>query len=643
MRRKAIALLLSSVAASGLALPVSVVNGRDNPDAWKRAHKLYHDGNFREALTAYAPLLAEKEAPTQELVSGFQRAAQCLQQLKELDKLDELRESVVATQSSHWRVLAAVAQSYLYMPHHGYRIAGEFRRGHHRGGGDVVHAAARDRVRALQLHWQALQLVRSQPGRPSVAESRWLSDQVAAAVLFGTTYYQGWQLQILTDLSKLPDVEDGWGDHSLRPLGAPVDAEGKPIVYALPNTWESAQSDGERWRWLLDLAAQWQPQRRSHIEIARARFLQSQFGVETLASFGRWVGTSPQKNNSAETGTYALHTLGENETMARLAIGVRRFELPAEHNPVKIYQEVLAGTVQADRYSAAEALATIFENRRQYDRAAKYWQHFLQGQPDSHAKQRLKQITGNWGRLEPVMSQPAGEGAKIDYLFRNGRRVEFTAQRIDVPQLLSDVKAHLKNGLPKWDWNQVQIANLGYRLVVEEQEKYLGEEVARWSLDLDPLAAHLDRRITVSTPLQKPGAYLLTSHMVDGNKTSVVLWLSDTAIVKKQLSGKSLYYVADSVSGQPVADCNVELFGFWHENGRGRKGGEIHTKNLAELTDERGMAVLSHADENRRHTWLAIATTPTGRFAYLGFQAVWAAEYRDPHYEQVNCRCLANW
>ena len=41
-----------------------------------------------------------------------------------------------------------------------------------------------------------------------------------------------------------------------------------------------------------------------------------------------------------------------------------------------------------------------------------------------------------------------------------------------------------------------------------------------------------------------------------------MLWVDDTAIVKKPLNGKTYYYVADCVTGKPVAKANVEFFGW---------------------------------------------------------------------------------
>ena len=42
--------------------------------------------------------------------------------------------------------------------------------------------------------------------------------------------------------------------------------------------------------------------------------------------------------------------------------------------------------------------------------------------------------------------------------------------------------------------------------------------------------------------------------MDDGNVSRIIVWVADTAIVKKQLDGKTFYFVADAVTGKPVAE-----------------------------------------------------------------------------------------
>ena len=91
---------------------------------------------------------------------------------------------------------------------------------------------------------------------------------------------------------------------------------------------------------------EWQPSRRNDERMDRARFLESQFGVQTMAQFGymlpeRKEADADKEKKDNKTGIWALDTLGEDETIARLATGIKRFKLPDEHNFIKLYQQVL--------------------------------------------------------------------------------------------------------------------------------------------------------------------------------------------------------------------------------------------------------------------------------------------------------------
>ena len=69
----------------------------------------------------------------------------------------------------------------------------------------------------------------------------------------------------------------------------------------------------------------------------------------------------------------------EDETIARLATGIKRFKLPDEFNYIKIYQQVADEPKTGSARGALEQLAQIFENRRQYPKAAEYWRQADQG------------------------------------------------------------------------------------------------------------------------------------------------------------------------------------------------------------------------------------------------------------------------
>src|SRR5205085_9756534 len=129
--------------------------------------------------------------------------------------------------------------------------------------------------------------------------------------------------------------------------GAPVDDKGQPVYHTLPKNWEASTTDGQRWRWALSQAVENSPSRLNAVRFQMAQFLEHQFGVQSMNQGGRrGRGISvPQGDDDTkkdESGTYALHTLKETETIAKLANGVKRFTLPDEFNYLKLYQHVIA-------------------------------------------------------------------------------------------------------------------------------------------------------------------------------------------------------------------------------------------------------------------------------------------------------------
>ena len=203
-----------------------------------------------------------------------------------------------------------------------------------------------------------------------------------------------------------------------------------------------------------------------------------------------------------------MQTLGDDETIARLATGIRRFKLPDEFNYVKVFQQVAASADGGNKLAALGYLASIFENRRQYPQAADYWLQCTRLSTVPAYRESLQQIVGNWGSFEPASTKPAGQATALEYRFRNGRNVQLTAREIDVAKLLDQIKAYLRSRPQQLDWQKLDINSVGYRLVEQKQRDLLGPEVAAWTVPLAPREKHFDKRVTISLPLSKAGAYL---------------------------------------------------------------------------------------------------------------------------------------
>jgi uncharacterized protein YfaS (alpha-2-macroglobulin family) len=629
--------VLGMSAATLLSLASFAAAPANDDSLRKQMQQEYEKGNYKDAYEGFHKLALDPQNDPRLVGHDVTMAVQCLMQLGRTDEIDALLEEAVKVHKDNWRLLSSVALTYVdAIPHHGFIVAGQFARGDKRGGGKMVNASERDRVRALQLMVQAMPSAEKDENHAEVADY-WLS--LGNLLLNNRGHEDSWRLQYLTDLKTLPDYEDGGWWRPRETTGAPVDVDGKPVMYTTPKSFEASEADGQRWRWCLQQAIEMNPQRRNAVRMRFAEFLQNQFGVQTMAQWGWAFGRMETDDTKRdESGTYALNTLGENETIARLATGIKRFNLPDEFNYIKIYQEI-AATPEADfAMPALEHLAQIFENRRQYVKAADCWQRLLKeysGQDRNRRKgwqQQLDQIVGNWGRFEPSQTQPAGKGATVEYRFRNGRQVTLMAQEIKVEKLLGDIKAYLKSSPKNLDWQKVNLGDIGHRLVQLKQKQYVGRQVDQWTLPIEPRKDHFDGRTTIATRLQKPGAYLLTAKMADGNTSFIVVWVDDTAIVKKPLSGKTYYYVADAASGAPVAKANVEFFGWrqiYHDKPPRH---EVVTKQFAEYTDADGQVIPEATDQEQNMQWLVTARGEGGRFAYLGFTHIWYGNWYDAQY-----------
>ena len=644
-------------AAPGAAGPGAV----DIPALRRAAEKLLQDSNFKEAFEAYRTFLFRPDLEPKCAAGDFEQALSCLARVNRQQDTDALREEMAAAHPDQWRALAAVARSYRDAEHNGFLVAGKFERGGHRGGGEYANAAERDRVRALQLMAQALPLVEKEPDR-NVAGDFHLD--FARAFLSSRGGGGGaWRLQYLSDLGKLPDYEPGhaygygYGGGGEN-KGAPVDEAGQPVFHRVPADFAAAATDGARWRWLLQQAAAVDPGLAGHeAQLELATFLRGQFGPETLAEYGAFFQRVPDEDDARkdESGTWALHTLRDNETIARLANGVKRFTLPDEFDFIRI----LRGLREDE--PAANMLAEIFENRRQFPQAEEAWRFTIAKHgagPDHWKRDRLEQITGNWGAVDPLRTRPAGAAATFEYVWRNGKRVSFSAERLDVRALLADVKAYLKTDPGELDGNRLQVEELGWRMVEGDGKKYVRETAAEWALDLHPAPNHFDRRVTVTAPQLPPGAYRVTAKLEGGNESRAVLWVADTAIVKKSLSmdaagaapgepdaagaGPAWYYVADARTGAPVADAEVEVFAYWTvpvQKPTAKRYHHVHTQETAVRTDRDGQVAPPKSvvmpDEKHGSQCLVTATTPGGRLAFLGFHNVWANPWNAGRYQQT--------
>jgi uncharacterized protein YfaS (alpha-2-macroglobulin family) len=598
-------------------LPLNLM-AQDAAALRKERDNLVKRGLWREALDHYR----NKLLPVSDPQSGkdLDQAVRTLRELNEWKEFDPLVEQAVSTHPENPALLTRAAMAYHQAPHSGRLIAGEFERtpghwwGGRRGGPDAVpeatagasvNTAYRDRIRALQLLRQAAKPAQDNESLVSV----W---GLATTVL---RQNEAWKLQTLTPIDTLPE----WGEPGPEggTEGAPW-AEDRPVLYEVPASWEAAKNDGERWRFALAEQARLRPAIAAEITLVLANFSQSQFGVETLSSFGWWH----QQDPDSAKGILEMDTLAEDECLAKTSDGVRRFKLPPAHHFIALYRSILDQKEQA-----GDALTQVFLNRRQYHKAREVLEQTIAkhgaGNND-HRKKLLAQITGNWGRFETAETVPAGTRPVLPLVFRNAAGISLTASPVDMEAVLADTIAYLKSNPKELDWQRVNPSQIASRLIQDRKSKYIGKPAATWQSQLTPREKHRDTRTQIEVPIDKSGAWWITGKINNGNEFHTLVWIIDSVLIQRSVGDNLQWWLADADSGAPVTDADIDYFGYRtiHHDRKtplGRRM-DVRTKEFKRVADADGKSLLKAGDWDQDYSWLAVARKPGRAPAFFGFQ-----------------------
>ncbi len=613
-----------------LLIVVAVLTFASYADDYAKAEKASKDANYKEAFELYKKFIFNLEnSNSDKLTDAIYYGISSLESFK-ISEFDGFLEKVVEKYPKNWKVLKGVAWAYNHSNnHYGYIVAGKFYRGYHRGGGDIKYCYKRDKVRALQLYQQALKLVLKNGSNNDKAS---LCNQIAET-------YSGKQFQYLTDLTTLPDYEDEYY-YNQSSKGASVDIDNNPIFYKIPASYADAKNDGERWRFFFNEAIKYDSASfKESVFVDIATYAESQFGVHTMAYL--------QSDKLKKDGPFAVHSLKDNETIAKCATGVQRFNLDEDYNYIKIYKQLVE---EYNSGNACNKLITIYKNRRQYPQAVKYLKYAIEHFNYKHKQYELNQIIGNWGKFDQTNSKNAGMQANLSLKFRNATSVKFTAKKINMKQLFDDVKHYIKSNPTTLDWNKINIQDVGRKIVFKNETKYLEKTVAEWTKKLKPADNHFDKSITINPKITNAGAYLLTAQFANGNTSRIVLWLNDTVIIKKRLDKKTMYMVTDAKTGEPLSNKKITFFGYAQEylneknwdKATGRRY-DIHTKEFSAQTANNGIVILDDNalprylninDHTVQYRWLTYINNdnPT---AFLGFDSIWYSSNREYEYNQT--------
>ena len=601
------------------------VHAQDVAALRKERDALITKGRWKEALDFYREKLIDKEGDSHSS-NDLDQAVSCLRQLSAWGEFDALVEQAVEKHPEHSEVLSIAGNAYLSVPHGGRWIAGEFERtgwygwGGWRGGrgknaqvdadgGERIDVSWRDRSQALRL------LKRAVDHSPDEAYRAYAWGQLRSGLMRGAN--EAWKLQTLTPLDELPDWRDEGPEGGTE--GAPWAGDG-PVLYEVPASWEAAKSDGERWRFAANEQGRPNASYKASATLERARFSVGQFGSHTLMNGGWWSPPDPD----AEKGVLQVETLAEDETLAKTSVGIRRFKLPADQHFITLYRSILGDA--GSGAVAGDELVQAYLNRRQFDLAQKVLEETLAKHGDTRDKERaalLKQITGNWGRFQPVETVAAGTKPVLPLEFRNATSVKLTAAPIRMEKVLADVKEHLKSNPQEVNYQRIQPGSIGWRLVNENPGRYLDPVAATWQQELKPSPKHRDTRAEIPMPLDQAGAWWVRADLGDGNTIFTVVWIVDQVLVRREVAGKLQWWVADAVTGAPVEDAKLEFFGYDIVSiDRKLPIGPrqmVKTKEFARATDADGRTLVGKGDWDDDYQWMVVSRKEGKAPAFVGF------------------------
>jgi len=625
----------------------------NNQEMTNKFQNLWENGEFVKLIEAVDLALfgESKDAPVmnpkwtdaenaKSLPEILQFRVASLERLNRSSEIDDFLEKFTAVYGESWRALQVVATVWNSVDHHGRVVAGKFYRGNQQRNGEHASVFERDRVRALQLMGQAAEKARNESD--PIARG-WFYIDLAEFILSGRGgSCTSWELQDLTDLKTLPepDTQNPWsyGRRARQVEGTPMNEDGTPLIFAVPESFEAAKSDGERWHWALQQATVGSDDSvsklfRDEATYRVAVFYQNQFGEQTLAliwsRFQSASGDETQDEMRRESSLLQLETLSDSETIARTATGIQRFVMPEGANYIQLFKD-LASKPGRFQKLACKHLAMIAMNRRQYPRAVELFARMKETPFAEIPKEFHKDpyglmnfedwtdvITGNWARFEP-MRQQTSENPKLRIRFRNAKKASFTAIRLDLEKLEAKLKARVREeaargpvpqGKLNEDFYQFDPQSLVSQLVQENRKEFLTNEKTAWDVTLEPAEKFNDRVIETPLKVAGPGAYLVEMNLENGNSAWTVAWIQDVMIASKSLDGAVWYYVADARTGKAIPGAVLEFTGWrreWIEGTDRRRRDQIQIfKN----------EVTARCDENG--TWTATGKNLDKRFQYF--------------------------
>lgn len=586
-------------------------------------------GFYKEAIPKLEKFIEDNSMTVNDYRYGLIQLTRSLQRLNRVREIDHHLEKGVLTHSSHWEKLWVLAKIYLEeIPHYGKVESNQFIRGNYRRG--VYHQVNQhDQDRALSLYYKAYALMIKEKKIPKKLEYDFLRSYARSLAYFQHGPQRAYHYLLEANFNSKPIYTEKIEQVHIK--YAPVSRDGNLIIYEMPEYLEKAKNIGSCWVYLLRKASLLNTDKFDHLW-DQASFYQNLYGVQTINSY------SMSRHNKIFNQVFKFIGLSDSKFIAQCSQGIIEFELPQEMNYIHLLKKI-GLSEGAYREKALMKLYEIYLNRRQYEKAALRLEECILHFGDKKKyKSKLKQIRGNWFKFDTQGLKTQTKKFSLPISFRNAQEIEITAHKVNTKKLISDVKSYFKSQPERMQWDKVHISNLGWRLIQKNQKQYIGKEVLKWKQKLLPQEKHLLSSGVVKNKLNKFGTYLITAKVKGGNTSRLILWVPKHALVKAMGDKNIHLFIAESETGKPSSNIELNLFSYQQNYARVNKQGkhiqEIKVYEENYTSNEEGVVMIPLKRNNYHKNYLYVVGENTESPSYLGFENIWEDNWYHQSYHE---------
>ncbi|MCG3125928.1 MAG: hypothetical protein CHACPFDD_00755 [Phycisphaerae bacterium] len=652
--------------AAALCLLLAAARHQDAPatvsDALQKAEKLAKEQNWAEARQVYD---AARSLATDHASADFRQAVEggvtCALRLQDWNNaLERASEYARLNPGTFEQAVAErfAAGIYVAVPHEGTKRGSTYLRGQWTQG-TFVSTWRKDRAEAIRRYERSRELLSklaaaldlrsddTTPARTRIESERIGVDFDLATILarqsaqdFGTQFYcYWWWTNAWDDEDDSAAVDDAdyeearWGglgrgwrgwygwDYSQPPQGLPVGADGQPCFAPAPPQYSAELGDGQKIRFVLEeierLDTSTAKAHAGEALFRRAMIGRALYGVDPDRGRPYTMTAPPGQDTRRET--KRVWELAEDEALTYVGGKLRVVKLPAAENPVALLRLLQEKYPQCGLGGEAQyALGLYFQTRQQFPEALREYERLEQQYPKHErvgaAHTQASHVHAAGIQLNPGTVHLPGAPPKVEFTFRNLDQVEFVARKFDLYKYVADSMEARGEQYWRYRW---QTASLFHQ--DERWKKYLGAEVARWTQRVDRPEGLRAGSGATDAPLTEPGAYVIEVTVApDGPQARVLVLLTDIAIVRKNLVGQGLIYLADARTGQPLGNQNVTVFEHWHDYDDKGKSQSGFTREIVQ-TDAEGVVIAKRSHPRGNSQIDAMASAAGGRMAFSFF------------------------